>query len=225
MRVCILMSGRPSLYQTALRLLKKQLSPLGQEELELHALFWNPVSTHHQQELRNVFTVRNLWAADPADFSAVKFGRKHDETNAGNFLSMLAGRQLLLDQMIANSNFNAAHYDYFLYTRPDVCLNDGITTEAFAELLATIKEKKSVFVPQSGNWRGGVNDQFAITDFAVMQVYLSLFNHLQEYYVRDRIPLHPELMLQHHLATNQIQVEKLSCDNVIFRSEYKFGIG
>ena len=82
-----------------------------------------------------------------------------------------------------------------------------------------------MFVPQSGNWRGGVNDQFAITDFAVMQIYLSLFNHLQDYYVRDRIPLHPELMLQHHLATNQIQVEKLSCDNVIFRSEYKFGVG
>jgi hypothetical protein len=214
------MSGRPSVYRSALELLSKQLRPNGSEKISLFALFWEPVSDSVFNELNTVFDRVQLWSANAADFSKMNFARKPDETNAGNFLSMQAGRQLLVDQLMTSNEFEPDLYDAFCYTRPDVCLNDQIS-EHFLNNLAP----GGIFVPKNGHWRNGVNDQFVLGRFPELKTYLSLYSKISSYYHLDHIALHPELMLHHHLRVNRIIANQLPCDNVIFRSEYKFAVG
>lgn len=218
--ICLLMSGRPSLYQSALQLLSKQLRPQGLEKISLFALFWEPISEAHAEELGRTFDQVQLWSAKGLDFSVIPFARKPDETNSGNFLSMQAGRQLLLEQLMASDQFDPRRYDVFCYTRPDVCLNDQLSSDFLSSIASEM-----VYVPKNGHWRNGVNDQFVIARFEELKTYLSLYSQVSTYYAVDRVPLHPELMLNHHLKVNQITVNKLSCHNVIFRSEMKFAIG
>lgn len=218
--ICLLMSGRPSLYRSALQLLSKQLRPQGTEKISLFALFWEPISEAHAEELGCTFDQVQLWSANPLDFSVIPFARKPAETNSGNFLSMQAGRQLLLEQLMASDQFDPRRYDVFCYTRPDVCLNDQLSSDFLSRIAG-----EAVYVPKNGHWRNGVNDQFAIGQFSAIKTYLSLYSQIAAYYAADRVQLHPELMLRHHLKAHQIAVNKLTCDNVIFRSEYKFAIG
>jgi hypothetical protein len=218
--ICLLMSGRPSLYRSALQLLSKQLRPQGLEKISLFALFWEPLSQANAEELERTFDQVQLWSANAYDFSAISFARKPEETNSGNFLSMQAGRQLLLEQLMASDQFDSQRYDIFCYTRPDVCLNDQLSSDFLSSIAG-----ETVYVPKNGHWRNGVNDQFAMGQFSAIKTYLSLYSQIATYYAADRVPLHPELMLRHHLKAHQIAVNKLTCDNVIFRSEYKFAIG
>lgn len=218
--ICLLMSGRASLYRSALQLLSQQLRPQGLEKISLFALFWDPISPTQAEELTHTFDEVCLWSAKAADYSAIPFARKPEETNSGNFLSMQAGRQLLLEQLMTSATFDPEHYDLFCYTRPDVCLNDQLS-ESLLDSIAN----EAIYVPSNGHWRNGVNDQFALGRFLELKTYLSLYSNIATYYAVDRVPMHPELMLRHHLKVNQIAVNKMACDNVIFRSEYKFAIG
>ena len=218
--ICLLMSGRPSVYHSALQMLSKQLRPKGFERISLFALFWEPVSPAVFEALDSTFDHVQLWSANAADFSELSFARKPDETNAGNFLSMQAGRQLLIEKLMASSEFDPTLYDAFCYTRPDVCLNDQIS-ENLLDGLAD----RNVYVPRNGHWRNGINDQFVLGRFPELKTYLSLYSKISSYYHLDRVSLHPELMLHHHLKVNGLIANKLSCDNVIFRSEFKFTIG
>jgi hypothetical protein len=218
--ICLLMSGRPSIYRSALQLLSKQLRPKNSERISLFALFWEPVDHAVFEELSCTFERVQLWSASAAEFSGMNFQRKPDETNAGNFLSMQAGRQMLLEQLMSSDDFDPIVYDAFCYTRPDVCLNDQI-----AENLLENLADGNIYVPKNGHWRNGVNDQFVLGRFPELKTYLSLYSRISSYYHLDRISLHPELMLHHHLKMNNLIANKLSCENVIFRSEFKFAIG
>ena len=222
MRGCVLMSGRPNLYRSALSLLKEQLTSAGDIELDLYGVFWKPVPKYVKTNLDELFRQTSLWGADAGDFSDFQFLYKPAETNTGNLLSMLSGRQLLLDLLTTGIiDFHASQYDFFIYTRPDVCLNDGLSMN----ILQSSKGGNVAYVPSSGHWRGGINDQFVLTNWDVMRVYLGLFKKIAQYNLKEKILMHPELMLKHHLELNKIQVHQLPCENVIFRSPFKFGIG
>ena len=222
MRGCVLMSGRPNLYRSALSLLKEQLTSAGDIELDLYSVFWKPVPKYVESNLDGLFRQTTLWGADAGDFSDIQFLHKPAETNTGNLLSMLSGRQLLLDLLMTGVNdFHASQYDFFIYTRPDVCLNDGLSMN----VLQASKDSNVAYVPSSGHWRGGVNDQFVLSSWGVMQVYLGLFKKIEQYYLKEKVLMHPELMLKHHLELHKIQIHKLPCENVIFRSPFKFGVG
>ena len=222
MRGCVLMSGRPNLYRSALSLLKEQLTSAGDIELDLFSVFWKPVPKYVESNLDGLFRQTTLGGADAGDFSDIQFLHKPAETNTGNLLSMLSGRQLLLDLLMTGVNdFHASQYDFFIYTRPDVCLNDGLSMN----VLQASKDSNVAYVPSSGHWRGGVNDQFVLTSWDVMRVYLGLFKKIEQYYLKEKVLMHPELMLKHHLELHKMQIHNLPCENVIFRSPFKFGIG
>lgn len=226
-RICLLMSGMPRAFLTGLDLLRLQLGSENESEIHLFTHFWSPISSDLEQTLRLHFANLVIWQSEPRDFSGVAVERKHAETNAANFLSMLWGRQLLLDQLEKDQVLDDDSFDLFIHTRPDVALTDALDLLACQNLL---RAKNSVLVPRSGHWRSGVNDQFAITDANGMRVYLSMYQKVLHYHQHVRqffrkLPLHPETMLKYHLRENGLTVQKLDLDNVIFRSECKFAIG
>ena len=226
-RICLLMSGMPRAFLTGLDLLRRQLSAGGDSEIHLFTHFWSPIGPDLEQIVRLQFANLVIWQSESRDFSGVAIERKHAETNPANFLSMLWGRQLLLQHLEQEQILNDDLFDLFIHTRPDVALTDGLDLSA---CLSAVKAKSTVLVPKSGHWRNGVNDQFAVTDANGMRVYLGMYPKVLHYHQHVRqlfrkLPLHPEIMLKHHLHENGLTVQKLDLDNVIFRSECKFAIG
>ena len=226
-RICLLMSGMPRVFLTGLDLLRRQLGSEHQSEIHLFAHFWSPIDPDLEQTIRLQFESLVIWQSEPRDFSDVLVGRKHAETNPANFLSMLWGRQLLLEHLENEHLFSDDQFDLFIHTRPDVALTDALD---LAGCLESVKGNKVVLVPKSGHWRNGVNDQFAITDANGMRAYLGMHQKVLHYHQHGRqffrkLPLHPEIMLKHHLQESGLTVQKMDLDNVIFRSECKFAIG
>jgi hypothetical protein len=121
---------------------------------------------------------------------------------------------------MVSSEFDPTLFNAFCYTRPDVCLNDQIS-----ENLLNSLADGNLYVPKNGHWRNGINDQFVLGRFPELKTYLSLYSKISTYYHQKLVSLHPELMLHHHLKVNGLIANKLTCDNVIFRSEFKFAIG
>lgn len=226
-RICLLMSGMPRAFLTGLDLLRRQLGLEGESEIHLFAHFWSPIGSDLEQILKLQFPNLVIWQSEPKDFSGVMVERKHAETNPANFLSMLWGRQLLLQHIEQEQILSNDLFDLFIHTRPDVALTDGLK---LSSCLSSVQEKKMVLVPRNGHWRNGVNDQFSISDATGMRIYLNMFEKVLYYHQHVRqmfrkLPLHPETMLKHHLRENGLTVQKLDLDNVIFRSECKFAIG
>jgi hypothetical protein len=226
-RICLLMSGMPRAFLAGLDLLRRQLGSGEESEIHLFTHFWSPIGSDFEQILRLQFANLVIWESEPRNFSGVAVERKHAETNTANFLSMLWGRQLLLEHLEQERILNNDLFDLFIHTRPDVALTDALDLTGCLE---SVKGNKVVLVPKSGHWRNGVNDQFAIADANGMRTYLGMHQKVLHYHQHGRqffrkLPLHPEIMLKHHLRENGLTVQKLDLDNVIFRSECKFAIG
>ena len=226
-RICLLMSGMPRVFLTGLDLLRRQLGSEMESEIHLFTHFWSPVSPKLEEDLRSQFTNLVIWQSEPRNFSDVAIERKHAETHPANFLSMLWGRQLLLNHLMQEQLLQDELFDLFIHTRPDVALTDALD---LAGCLESVKGNKVVLVPKSGHWRNGVNDQFAIADANGMRTYLGMHQKVLHYHQHGRqffrkLPLHPEIMLKHHLQESGLTVQKMDLDNVIFRSECKFAIG
>jgi hypothetical protein len=226
-RICLLMSGMPRVFLTGLDLLRRQLGSEMESEIHLFAHFWSPLTPQLEEDLRSQFTNLVIWQSEPRNFSDVAIERKHAETNPANFLSMLWGRQLLLEHLVQEQLLRDEQFDLFIHTRPDVALTDSLN---LMDCVGLIRDGNRVLVPRSGHWRNGVNDQFAITNAFGMKAYLSLHEKVLHYHQNRRqffrkLPLHPEIMLKHHLNENGLTVQKMEIDNVIFRSECKFAIG
>jgi len=60
----------------------------------------------------------------------------------------------------------------------------------------------SIYIPQGGDWRGGVFDMFAISGIHGMSYYSSIFSKLNEYVERG-VHAHPEILMRYHLMFNQ----------------------
>lgn len=226
-RICLLMSGMPRVFITGLDLLRRQLGSKIESEIYLFAHFWSPVTPQLVHDLKSQFENLVVWQSEPRNFSEVAIERKHAETNSANFLSMLWGRQLLLENLVQEQLLQDEQFDLFIHTRPDVALTDSLN---LLDCIRSIRSGDKVLVPKSGHWRNGVNDQFAISNAFGMKVYLSLhekvlYYHQNRHYFFRKLPLHPEIMLKHHLNENGLTVQKVEIDNVIFRSECKFAIG
>lgn len=226
-RICLLMSGMPRVFFTGLDLLRRQLGAESESEIYLFSHFWTPIGSDLEVALSSRFPNLVIWQSEPRDFSGAVINRKHAETNPANFLSMLWGRQLLLEHLQQERLLKDELFDLFIHTRPDVALTDAIN---ISECLKMVRQQNTVLVPSSGHWRNGVNDQFAISDAHGISSYLGLYQKVLEYHQSSRyffrnLPLHPEIMLKHHLRENGLTVQKMDFDNVIFRSEYKFAIG
>lgn len=58
-----------------------------------------------------------------------------------------------------------------------------------------------------------LNDHIAISNSKNMDIYCSLFDHLQEYYIMG-IEFNPEVILGYHIATNGLKVNKSLGDGI-----------
>lgn len=215
-RICLLSSGLDRFYETSTNLLKKQLR-VELIPIDFYGLFWEPVDLSKLNSFTNGFQKCTVWTSPQRAFENFENVNKAPETNIKNFLSMSWGRYLLFQQMNNYDIWN--QYDIFIYCRPDICLNCPLDYNYISSIL----DKNDLLIPSNGQWRGGVNDQFAVAA-QKMSVYLNLFPQIIKY-IGESILFHPETMLMHHLKANDVQWATYPIQNFIFRNEDQFALG
>lgn len=69
---------------------------------------------------------------------------------------------------------------------------------------------KTVYIPEGGDYDGGINDQVAIADSQTMDLYCEMHNEIYRYSYAG-VGIHPESMLRKHLEVNRLNVERFEC--------------
>ena len=97
------------------------------------------------------------------------------------------------------SNFRKP-YDVIIKTRTDLLYDSKIDVDLNS------MESGTVYIPDR-NDSNGYCDWFAMGKHDAMSVYCSLYLKVGDY-MKQNVPLHPEIMLKHHLNSNNISVKR-----------------
>lgn len=218
MKIVILSSGLPRIFRTPLMMMAGQLQLKKTTDVSLLGLFWRDLSTIELEYLKILSDDCRIFIEPPRDFSPIRFERQRSEVIVSNTLSMHLGRKLLLDRLVKiNAQLDISE-TIFIYLRADVCLTKVLNLNDFID---DILMYDTLYIPSGGCWANGWNDQFAIGKYNAISHYLDMYDSIVHYYEKDRIMFHPETLLKHHLNCKHIQVKRLPCNSLIFRSEYE----
>jgi len=106
-------------------------------------------------------------------------------------------------------------YDILIKSRTDIKFNEQLPI-----VLEEI-EDNTVYVPYGNDGAGipdgmSLCDWFAFGKYDSMKIYFSLYHYVKTYLLNG-IPLHPEIMLRHHLQTNNIQIKRFHFNYELYR--------
>ena len=108
---------------------------------------------------------------------------------------------------------NNFKYDLVVRYRSDMLIQSKIIIDPTLDLT-------QMYIPSQGDF-GGINDQFAFSNSANMDIYSSLFNKINQYLNENQI-LNPELLLKYHLEINQFSLKRFNCNYVLNRPDGSF---
>jgi len=91
------------------------------------------------------------------------------------------------------------------------------------EKLKILVDDNSIFIPQHGDWRGGVGDVFAIGTEKGMEKYFNGILGNLESYLSQGCHFHPEPILLWHLVSQQIKLIRKAF-SICLMSETKSGL-
>jgi hypothetical protein len=217
MKICVLSSGIGRFYGITCQLLKQQL--IGVDGADFFAVFWRPLDMNGLDKFTNIFSGQiSVYQENQFEFDGLDSVNKYPETNASNVLSMLYGRYLVSKKITDLGLWSK--YDLFIYIRPDIAFGQIIGLRDYGGRM----DLNDVVVPRNGHHRGGCNDQFCIAKPAAMKYYMDISLCVPQY-LDSGIPLHPEILYNHHLSVSQVKARVAPIDNYIFRGEAQFQIG
>lgn len=81
----------------------------------------------------------------------------------------------------------------------------------------SMMNKDKLYVPDNCRNPKFINDQFAVGSSDNMNVYTSLFPHIDNYFVFDNIQLVGETMITHHLQVNKVPYKPIPISHEIIR--------
>lgn len=198
MRIAVCISGAPRFSGNALTFFARALPP--DVAVDYFCYMWEGDFTD-EGELEAAIRAR---LEGPAGDVRVRIGRQfvpdlnfqfsvYSETNRENVMRMYAAIRRCNDMKITRELETGRRYDLVVRHRADV----AVATEIEFHKIARIAEDFIVF-PDVGHYRGGLNDQFALSSSRNMDVYASLFDYIKQHCLQGCV-LHPETLLRFHL--------------------------
>lgn len=100
---------------------------------------------------------------------------------------------------------NRVRYDRIIRTRFD---------SNFAGMPVIEPEPKTIYVPNCGDYEGGLNDQFAMGDSQAMDMYCDLYMDIYRY-ITLGVSQHPESMLRVHMEINRLNIARFECEQYL----------
>lgn len=156
-----------------------------------------------------------------ATFDVSRFDRrkqnvtvKLEETNPRNVLSMFTSIQRACDLKSEYEVETGIRYDCVVRCRSDLFFFGEFTLADYMDRL-----EKFVIVPEGGDFRGGINDQLALSSSRNMDAYCSTVDFIDRHY-QDGGLLHAESILAANLTTQGLRVERAPIDYEIVRHPF-----
>jgi len=100
---------------------------------------------------------------------------------------------------------NRIKYDCIIRTRFD---------STFVNMPVIEPKPKTIYVPNCGDYDGGLNDQFALADSQAMDLYCDMYAEMFRY-ISLGVHQHPESMLRVHVEANRLQLERIECEQYL----------
>jgi hypothetical protein len=139
---------------------------------------------------------------------------KLEETHLKNLLSMFTSMQRACELKSAHERETGVQYDCVVRCRSDLFFFAPFSLADYADLL-----EKAVVVPRGGDFRGGLNDQLALSSSQNMNAYCSAAGFVDAYYESGGL-MHAESLLRAHLADRGLTVERAPIDYEIVREHF-----
>jgi len=189
MKIAVCVSGQLRNWKEGLASLKENI--LDYNDCDLY------VQTYDTEEAREMIAEFSPFTAllEPQvqDFTIPEsvINNKAPETNIENMYWMYRNIKRC-DQLLTPET----HYDAVLRTRFDLKYPGVID-------LST-QNTESIWIPERGDWGGGLFDMVAFSSPENMRYYSSLIDHIEEY-SNSGVLTHPETMLRHHLKDKVVE--------------------
>lgn len=204
--VCI--SGAPRFETIAIEYLLKSLSSYSR--CDIFVAVWQTPRFNEIMIRKKLLglTSNNIRVASIEFLEEPKVVAEHEyvkfpPTKVENVYKMYCGIQMCAALVAEYAATKNRHYDYIVRCRSDIVLNKTFDFSVYAEVL-----KDHLVMPCNGWGIYNANDQFAVANPQLMDVYTSLYNHITSYTTLPDpgVLMHPETLLGAHLLKNGVKV-------------------
>lgn len=223
MKTALIISGQPRSVETTFPFIKENLLDINKPDVFVHA--WNDRSMIGRQPVSSggvvasepipdtiihiidtLYNPKVMKLETPRVFDELDYNeRKYPQIKPRNSLSQRYS-------VLQSFNLIDEPYDAIIRIRFDWAIHTPISV---ADL-----PLDCVTLPDDCPHMGGVNDQFAISNYTNMKVYSELFTAIPELY-RNGIPFCDEILLGQHLARRRIPVNLMKIDYHLQRDNAK----
>lgn len=101
-------------------------------------------------------------------------------------------------------------YDLILKTRFDIKYCSPLKLHEF--------DRDAVWIPEGGDWRGGLFDMMSFSSYENMRHYCSLHDRINEYSTNG-VPCHSEIMLRYHMMKSNLSIQRFDF-TVLLRRQF-----
>ena len=171
-------------------------------------------SRNIENRIRDIYNPKQLIIEPRKPFHITEMARyKAFGRDANGVLSMYYKIQECNKLKTAYENQYNFKYDFVFRYRPDMLIQSKIIIDPSLNLT-------QMYIPSHGDF-GGINDQFAFSNSANMDIYSSLYERINEYLNEGQI-LNPEFLLKYHLDKNKIPLTRFNCNYILKRPDGTF---
>ena len=226
-RVAVCISGQPRSVEQGFEFINKHVIQPNQADVFIHT--WQPTATEafinpvNGSEVGDAVgagitnTILDLYKPHGVIFD-VQFPFDEKDYNDRAYPGMKASWILSMWYSVQMANWlkcNAEDefgpkYDAVFRMRFDWALTDDQVVENTASNVVT--------VPSDCAHGAGINDQFAVGSSKNMDIYSSVYDHIEEYYRHDNQPFCNEILLKHHLTKQGVEINRMSMGYGLIRS-------
>lgn len=228
-RVAVCISGQPRSVEQGFKFINKHIIQPNQADVFIHT--WQPTATEafinpmNQSKVGDAVgiditdIIQSLYTPKFAQFEEqIEFDEK--DYNDRAFPGMKASWMLSMWYSVWMANefkkgveMVEGKYDAVFRMRFDWALTDDLIV---TDIDPNIKGR--ILVPRDCAHSTGFNDQFAVGSSKNMDIYSSVYNHIEEYYRQDNQPFCNEILLKHHLTKQGVEVRPIGIGYGLIRS-------
>jgi hypothetical protein len=229
-RVAVCISGQPRNVEAGFEFINKHVIQPNQADVFIHT--WQPTATEafinpiNGSEVGDAVgaditnTILDLYKPHGVIFDT-QFPFDEKDYNDRAYPGMKASWMLSMWYSVMTANWlkcNAEEefgpkYDAVFRMRFDWALTRDLTV---TDIDPNVKGR--ILVPRDCAHPTGINDQFAVGSSKNMDVYSSVYDHIEEYYRQDNQPFCNEILLKHHLTKQNIEFRPIGMEYGLIRS-------
>lgn len=161
------------------------------------------INLEHFDTLPIVHQLKTM-ARITADIGKINIFSKDGSASVGRVDNVLIMWYKIYKANLARKTYeqnNRIRYDRIIRTRFDLTFDSYPVIDP---------KPKTLYIPNGGDYHGGINDQMVVADSQTMDLYCEVYNEFYRYAIAD-INIHPESMLLKHIEINRLNVERFDC--------------